>query len=142
MSHLKITEPGWATYNGHLAGVEFKDGVSVEPISPSLSARIAGTMRCEMTDSGLNPSHTQQLVDALNASAPVADALERRAEDVVEALASDSPVEEPRVKHTKESLAAIADASGIKGLREIAEPLGLKAQSISELIEKIVQAQG
>jgi hypothetical protein len=140
MSHLKITEPGWATYQGFLAGVEFKDGVSVEPISPTLAARIAGTMRCEMTDTGANPSHTQVLVDALNAAAPVVAPMDRQTEQPV--IQPEIQVQVPEApKHTKESLEAVADAEGIKGLREIAEPLGVKAQSIAELIAKIIEAQ-
>lgn len=143
MPLLKITEPGWATFDGFLSGVEFVQGVSKEDISPSIAARIAGTMRCEMVDTGLNPSFTQQLVDRLNECAPVAEPMERASEVSVVVLEQTEPVEENKVeKHTKESLEAIADEKGIKGLREIADPLGIKAQSISELIAKIVESQG
>jgi hypothetical protein len=125
-----------------LTGVEFKDGVSVDPISPSIAARIAGTMRCEMTDSGLNPSHTQSMVDRLNDAAPVVEPMERQTEEQ-STLEGQTLVtaEQDATKHSKESLEAIADSSGIKGLREIADPLGIKAQSIADLIEKILATQ-
>lgn len=43
--------------------------------------------------------------------------------------------------HTAESLGAVADADGIQGLRDIAEPLNVKGNSIAKLIEGILAAQ-
>lgn len=43
--------------------------------------------------------------------------------------------------YTKEDLEKIADENGIKGLREIAEPLGVKNVSIEGLIAEIIKAQ-
>ena len=45
-------------------------------------------------------------------------------------------------KHTKESLEAIFEADGIKGLREIGDPLDVKGRSSEGLIEDILKAQG
>lgn len=42
--------------------------------------------------------------------------------------------------YSREQLGQIADESGIKGLRTIATPLGIKGNSIAELIEEILQA--
>jgi hypothetical protein len=42
---------------------------------------------------------------------------------------------------TEEELAAVADKSGIDGLREIGTPMGVKARSIREMIDGIVAAQ-
>ena len=44
--------------------------------------------------------------------------------------------------YTEEQLAAIADKQGIAGLREIAEPLGVKGNSIAGLISSILKAAG
>ena len=53
-----------------------------------------------------------------------------------------SPVETaPAQTWTSDSLAAVADAKGIAGLREIAEPMGVKGRSINELIREILAAQ-
>ena len=40
----------------------------------------------------------------------------------------------------QEMLEKVADAKGINGLREIAEPLGLKGRSIPDLIKQILAA--
>lgn len=43
--------------------------------------------------------------------------------------------------YTREELEKIADEKGIKGLREIADPLGLKSNSIVPLIDSILEKQ-
>lgn len=46
------------------------------------------------------------------------------------------------IKYTAESLAAIADESGIAGLREIGKSFGVTGNSIATLTERILQKQG
>lgn len=43
--------------------------------------------------------------------------------------------------YTREQLESVADEKGIKGLREIAEPLAVSGRSVGDLIERIVEAQ-
>ena len=43
--------------------------------------------------------------------------------------------------YTREELEKIADEKGIKGIREIADPLGLKSNSIVPLIDAILEKQ-
>lgn len=86
----------------------------------------------------------------LNADGPVQDgapstlAGDLTPEAPVEQEASDAPVENAVVepaKHTAESLGLIADEKGIQGLREIAEALDVKGNSIAKLIEGILAKQ-
>lgn len=129
---LKITEPGWAGYTGPLGYVEFVNGVSVDEVGRADAAALAGIVSIEEVGTGKNPSDSQRMIDSraesLAVDAPVAAVLE----PVVAA---------PSAEHTRESLEAVADASGIKGIREIADPMGLKANSMTELIDKILNKQ-
>lgn len=123
---IKITQSGWAGYTGDLGMVAFLDGVSVEDVSRADAAFLAGIVSIEAED-GSNPSMSQRIVNVY--------ANEANVEHVV---VKSSPIVHA---HTKQSLEAIADASGIKGVREISDPLGIKANAIVELIEKILSAQ-
>ena len=49
---------------------------------------------------------------------------------------------EERKIYTREELEAVADDSGIRGLREIGDPLNVKATSLTTLIDLILKAQG
>ena len=123
---VKITQGGWAGFTGHLGAVLFENGVSVEDISKGDAAFLAGILQVEELGTGKNPSDTQRILDQYNNSVPAASVAVEGVQFVSE------------VVHTKESLEKIADASGIKGLREISDPLGIKGLSIAELIEKIL----
>ena len=50
--------------------------------------------------------------------------------------------DKPTIKYTAESLAAVADTSGIAGLREIVKSFGVTGNSIATLTERILQKQG
>lgn len=69
-------------------------------------------------------------VDALEANG-----LETQAPD-----SQDTPAASVKV-WTREELEAIADAEGIKGLREVGTPMGAKNTSISKLIDEILAVQ-
>ncbi len=127
---IKITQAGWAGYTGLLGMVEFADGVSVDECSRADAAHIGGIVSIEDVETGRNPSAAQLIVDSGLIEAPV---------EVVVAPASDALA--ATQVHSKESLELVADARGIKGVREIGDELGLKGNSISELIEKILHAQ-
>ena len=125
---IKITQPGWEGYNGDLGAFAFVGGVSVEDVGRADAAFLAGIVSIENVADGKNPSMSQRIIDNYGNEA------------VVEGE-SPAPVVESKSVYTKEYLESIADAVGIKGIREIADPLSLKANSISELIEKILTLQ-
>lgn len=128
--HIKLVQPGWETFSDYLGFTLFKDGVSVEEVSPSEAARLASIVGIETLD-GRNPSPAQMILDTW--SGPMAVATSETA---------DKQVQAPSVvkSWTAEELSAIGDEKGIKGLREIADPLGLKGTSIPDLIAKIAEA--
>jgi hypothetical protein len=135
---IKIIEPGWAGFTGPLGWTEFVDGVSVDEVSKAEAQHLAAVVQIEELDSagegtGKSPSIAQVILDTHGKSAP--------AETTVKGTdAAPAPVAPAKV-YTPEELAAVADADGIKGIRQIADPLGLKGTSIAELIGKVLTAQ-
>lgn len=126
---IKIVEPGWETFSEYLGFTLFKDGESVEDVSPAEAARLASIVRIETLE-GRNPSPAQMILD--NWSGPMIVATT----DTADAASPAAPVK----SWTQEELSAIADEKGIKGLREIGDDLGLKGTGIADLIAKIVEA--
>lgn len=123
---IKITQPGWETFTGNFGSIEFADGVSVGEVSQNEASRVAAVVRVETTE-GKDPSMAQLIIDTYSDPAPLETTI----------AAADLP--KPEVpSYTADELAAIADKLGIKGLREIADPLGIKANSIAELIGRIL----
>ena len=131
---IKIVEPGWVNFTGHLGAFHFTDNVSDEDIGTADAAFLAGIVSIEVVGTGANPSSAQTIIDNANTEAEI----EQPVKYVPVAPVEGAPV------YTKEALEAIADASGIKGIREVAEPLGISGTSIVGIIEKIllVQADG
>ena len=129
---IKLVEPGWETFRDYLGFVLFKDGESVEDVSPAEAARLASIVRIETLE-GRNPSPAQMILD--NWSGPMIVATTDTA-DAAKAASPAAPVK----SWTQEELSAIADERGIKGLREIGDDLGLKGTGIADLIAKIVEA--
>jgi hypothetical protein len=118
---LKLVQAGYEGFTGYLGVTLFENGVSVGDV-PEREARTIGmSIKTEWEDGG-DPNPAQALLNSMHN------------EPVVEAAAA--PVV-PKV-YTEEQLAAIADKEGIKGLRAIAEPLGIKGTSIKELIAEIL----
>ncbi len=126
---IKLVEPGWETFSDYLGFVLFKDGESVEDVSPAEAARLASIVRIETLE-GRNPSPAQMILD--NWSGPMIVATT----DTADAAKAPAPVK----SWTQEELSAIADEKGIKGLREIGDALGVKGTGISDMISKIVEA--
>ena len=129
---IKLVEPGWETFSEHLGFTLFKDGESVEDVSPAEAARLASIVRIETLE-GRNPSPAQMILD--NWSGPMIVATTDTADAAKVALLA-----APAKSWTQEELSAIADEKGIKGLREIGDDLGLKGTGIADLIAKIVEA--
>lgn len=126
--HIKLVQPGWETFSDYLGFTLFKDGVSVEQVSPAEAARLASIVGIETMD-GKNPSPAQMILDTW--SAPMAISTTETADTAPKA---------PGKVWTTEELSAIGDEKGIKGLREIGDSLGIKGTGIADLIAKIVEA--
>lgn len=125
---IKITQPGWEGFTGALGMFEFENGVSVEDIGRADAAFLAGIVSIEDFDTGKNPSLSQRIVDSYSKEAKVP-----AVEPIVPVVTSTA--------HTKESLELIADKSGIKGIREVSDPMGIKGNAIAEIIGKILLAE-
>jgi len=140
---LRITEPGFQKLTGPIAEVMFEDGVSVNDVTEDQALRISAAMRCETLE-GINPSAAAVLLRSLENRAPVVVEMDRG--DVPHAVVEvakpvEKKVQEPANAWTREQLEAVADKSGIKGLREIAVTFGVKATSIKELIDEVLAEQ-
>jgi len=122
---IKIIQAGYAGFSGYFGSTLFADGVSVEDVGLLEARRLGSVVAVEMED-GTDPSAAQAMLDAYKT--PFALATTKQEEPTPLVL----------LDHTPESLAAVADAEGIKGLRDIGTPLGIKGTSIAELIGKIM----
>jgi len=144
--HLRIKQAGFSNLTGSMGNIDFVDGLSVHAVSPGEAARLCATIRAEFED-GSNPSPAGILVAHANSQAevvaPLATGDEIDAPLEVEEGAT-APDLEPSLSDlsppewTQAELEAIADEKGIVGLREVAEPLGIKSNSISSLVTSIL----
>jgi hypothetical protein len=136
---LRLKTPGMERYTAQMGAVFFVDGESTADVSHKDATRIAAVYACEWED-GSNPSVSQFLLDQMHAPA-----VSTSATTVATEAANTVPVVPVKtdVKVWSEvELAAVADEKGIGGVREIAEPLGIKNNSIRGLIDAIVKATG
>ncbi|KJZ17409.1 hypothetical protein TW86_03915 [Halomonas sp. S2151] len=139
---VKIAEPALANYTGILYRIQFLNGESLRELTPAEVSMIGAAMRVtdlEGNQVGAAVNHGRR-----NAMT-VSKATEVNSKQEAEALSDASPAGKaaPATKtYTADELAAIADEQGISGLREIADPLGIKGRSINELIREITEYQG
>lgn len=164
---VRIVSPGWETYTGFLAYMaEFKDGVSVNELTPAQIGRIGSTVQIVNDETGeqVGPStvalagvatelpkvevlKTMDVVKAEEAESAEALRAAEAARKAEEAAALKEAEEKAKaaagapVIYSRLELEAIGANDGIAGLREIADPLDVKGRSISELIEAILEAQ-
>jgi len=147
MKHLRITEPGFQKMTDVMGGIEFVDGVSVEPLSDMQAARICAAMRAEFTD-GSNSSPAGLLVSEKNVRADVAVQMKRGITNVQRYIDNHLTHREVKVeidarrKMSREDLEFIADEDGIAKLREVAAEFNVKGNSIAKIIAGILSAQG
>lgn len=151
MNHIKITSKGWAGFNGQLSIVTFKDGVSVEPVPQIYIDRIAASVTIVACDAkgkeldGTALGIQNRLVGGVTLRADVVEPMARMSdqEKVLEdKLDANKSLVQPTEKlYTSDELTAIADKSGIKGLREIGNLWAVKGRAIPELITEILRAQ-
>lgn len=145
---IRLIQPGFERYNGQMGVHFFEEGLSVADVRDQDAVRMSAVMLCEWED-GSSANVAQSILDNANTAAPVystkgdgsdhdaaADRVAQRAAVVESAVSADKP---RTSTFSAEQLEAIADKSGIKGLREIADPLGLKGTSIKELIDSILK---
>lgn len=148
---IRLTQPGFATYSGQMGVMTFTDGLSDHDVRPQDAIRMAAVMQCEWED-GRPANVAQAILDHAHTPASIEVKNELNGDAAIrqqqaEANGTTTPAEvrlddlaAPGTLYTSAELEAIADAEGIKGLRKIAGPLGIKGNSINELIREIVSA--
>lgn len=121
----------------------FKDGRSVEPVTLREAIRY-GSIGPIVDDDGtaVTPFNQNELANRWREPETyVAPPVVELAPEVVAPAEVITPPVIKKPIFTQEQLEKIADAKGIAGLREISDPLGLKARSIPELIREILAEQ-
>lgn len=148
---IRVVEAGFENYTGMLGNVMFENGVSVSEPSGFDVARLTSLMRFENVETGEQVSpgieYQQKFLDMEAPIVPINYLHEERQDEVIPEKIENpiepvAQVEQSKKRYKREELEAVADTKGIHGLREIAEPMGVKATSISKLIEEILEAQG
>lgn len=135
---LRLTGAGFETFTGQMGVLEFVDGLSTGRCSPIDATRIAGIIGADWEDG--TPANVSQIyLDCRDVGAPMVNSGE-----AIPAPEATPVIVAPEIKptvakiFTEDDLAAIADAKGISGLREIADPMGIKGTSIVSLISSIL----
>lgn len=154
MAKIRLTEPGFENYGGQMGLLNFVDGLSTDDVDIRKAIRLSAVMLCEWED-GTSPSITQSLLDNSDTPAPMQSSAQDGSQHDLEAKnievkAPLAMVEQKQPPATaletkapaisREELEAVADKLGLKGLRTIGDPLGVKSNSIKELIAAILKA--
>ena len=147
---IKLMEVGMHAFTGDIGGINFVDGISVDPISRADMDRLACVMRVEIVAEGDEKAHVPTNVSILDRSqsAEVVAPREtqtdeaRKAEEADRAAKNKAPAPQAYEKsYTRAELEEIADDTGMPGLREIGGPRGVTDRSIAGLIEAILEDQ-
>ena len=125
---LRLTQPGWENFTSNFGGVDFVDGLSVDDVTSREGARLGNIVQCALED-GTNPSSSQAALESK------CTPMVTRGDQVTRDVPTIARI------YLKEELETLASEKGIKGLREVSEPLGVKATGIADLIELILGAQ-
>lgn len=149
MNYLRIESKGFAGYTGYLGQIEFKDGVSVDPVPEVFANRLAASMQMMNVDADGNeigPAGVAHKLVAESANrAPVANRLDRQSNSDRrdEELRDHLRAQKPPVDHfyTGEELEKVVEKDGIKGLRDIGDRWNVRDRSIPGLIQQIIGAQ-
>jgi hypothetical protein len=149
--------PAFAGMTGTFGGVNFIDGIS-DHIDRRTADRLGMNISVEEIE-GDGPYFDRLAKAKAEMSAKVRADIDEKAPQSPPALivdvtpdpsmpapskAPEHPVEAAPAsqKYTREALEQIADDGGIIALREIGNPLGVRANSIRALIASILEAQG
>lgn len=136
---LRLTQAGFETYTGQMGVVMFKDGLSETDVLPIDAVRISAAIGADWEDG--SPANVGDMyLNAMDAPAFVGGGVNELSVPVEQSQPAQPADTGPR--YTAEDLAKIADAEGIVGLRNLADPLGVKGTSIVGLIEAILKKQG
>ena len=127
---LKLTAVGYEEFSGLFGMVEFTNGLSNEDVNPQIAKRVACIISVEWED-GTKVGVADALIANQNMPAPNETA-------TIVPPVPEAPVVNT-VAWTEEELGAVADEKGIAGLREIAEPHGIKGNSVAGLIKGIIE---
>lgn len=153
---LRLTQPGYETYTGQMGTVFFEDGMSTADVKPNDAVRMAAQFLCAWED-GTTASVAQSILDHAHATTGTVkqevnadQALREEARHAATLRDVEIPVPGAvsasaitTAKHyTAAELSDIADKDGIKGLRVIGDALGIKSNSISEMVRMIQDKQG
>ena len=134
---IRLIENGYQSFNGQFGAFNFADGVSVDDV-PYLDAINFSALLSVVDDAtGEHPSKSLYEHPAVNLSAPV----EHNQDGSGVVVAGIPAAAEPAGGYTKEFLEVIADSSGIKGIREVSDPMDVKGTGIADLISKILAVQ-
>ena len=147
---IKIDEVGYEHFTSFLGVTEFVDGVSVNDVLPRQINLLAAIVRIVDAETGVQygPGYEFDAVKDLKAvtedvlllteagQASAAKAEQARLEELKQAQADEANGMK-KISYTQADLEDVADKHGIAGLREIAEPLGIKGTSVAKLIEEI-----
>ena len=146
-THVVIKESAFCDYTGVMYGSYFKDGKTVEPMLHRDAVRLAAIMDVETIDGNdLNPLETEirvrKVMNADDAKAHEAG-IEADIQTTLKKPVVPTSAATPDVPvYSRDELEAIADSEGIRGLRELANGLGVKGRSIEEIIGEILDLQG
>lgn len=132
---IRITEPGWAGYTGMFGSVSFEDGISVEEVSTADARQLGALIALENVDPAGPSASIASVITEQNTAAAAPATLPTAGS------APASGVTDDLRTYTAAELGEIADTAGMKGIREIAEPRGLRDNSTKDLISKILADQ-
>lgn len=142
LQKLKILEMGFNSLTGVAGGIEFENGVSVEPISREQASRLAAAIRCEFVG-GSNPSPSGVMAEKIAAETPIVEKMPvSKPVEVKEPEEAPEAPEKVKATYTRESLELLADKKGIVGVRDIADDMDVRSNSIAGLIDGILKKQG
>lgn len=153
---IKLTQPGYETYTGQMGVLFFEEGVTTADVRSGDAVRLAAQFLCEW-ENGDSVSMAQSILDHAKVTTddlgPELNADQALVQETVaftqvygnrpnpnEVVAESEIIASGRI-YTEEELAAIADDAGIAGIRAIAQPLGIRGNSIATLISDILAKQ-
>lgn len=141
MPTVKIVEKGFETYNGIIEGVQFKDGVSVEPMSQFSAERVGAFMKIVNADDpeeGLGLGY--RMANARGQGTAPRPPLEKivRTKTGKEKKSIKKKAKTISYDFTKEELEQIADKGGIADLRKVADQYDVRGRSIAEIIDSLM----
>jgi hypothetical protein len=148
----RLASEGFKDYTGVFGGVQFENGATNDVLTLRQVNNIGGIVVLEKVLSNgdffqvgphstdpISIDYIRHLTEETNIAYEATLAVNKDAYVSVEPA---SLVEAPIVsnaKYTREELELIADKSGISGLREISDPYSIKARSVAEIINALLE---